>query len=176
MLITTPRLIIRLMRLSDLEDSFAHRSDPKVCRFVGAPITKAQALERLTTFVKPWQQEEHEKLMLAITLQDESTLIGELMFKWTHLESRVAEIGYRLGTEFQGKGYGFEAVNALIEYGFMELELHKVMAVCVAENSASWRLMQKVGMHKEGDLKSHFKISEIWWDAYVFSKINPKHI
>ncbi|ABE56077.1 GCN5-related N-acetyltransferase [Shewanella denitrificans OS217] len=175
MQIITPRLTIRLIRLSDLDASFAHRSDPEVCRFVGAPITKAQALERLKTFVKPWQQQEQEKLLLAITLRDDPQLIGELMFKWTHVESRIAEIGYRLGTEFQGKGYAFEAVNALIEHAFTHLELHKVMAFCVAENSASWRLMQKIGMHKEGDLSSHFKIGETWWDAYVFSKINPKH-
>ncbi len=163
------RLKIRLLALTDLEDSFEHRADPEVCRYVGQPITKQETQQKIEQAMKPWQGKEHHKLFLAIELKSENKLIGELMFKYSNRESGLGEFGCRVNKNYQGRGYAFEASRCLLDYLFQELNVHKIMAFCVAENSASWRLMQKLNMTREGHLKSHFKIENEWMDAYLYA-------
>jgi ribosomal-protein-alanine N-acetyltransferase len=167
--ISTPRLTIRLMRAADLADSIEHRSDPQVCRFVGEPLTQQQAEQKLQLSMAPWLGQENQKLMLAIELTSQKKLIGELMFKYTLLDSEVGEIGYRLNRHYQGKGYAFEATSAFISLIFDNLSVQKINAVCVTTNQASWQLMEKLGMDKEGTLRSHFKIGDKRFDAFIYS-------
>jgi len=173
--IETNRLVIRKLQQDDLEASFAHRSDPDVCRYVSKPITRQQAQSRIDMFSKPWKKQENEKNVLAIELKSAGQLVGEVMIKYSNVESQIAEIGYRLASRYQGQGYAFEAASALLDYGFSQLNLHKITALCVAENTASWRLMEKLGMKKEGELASHFKIGDAWKDGLIYAKINPAH-
>ena len=92
----TERLTIRTMTMDDLEASYQHRSCPETSRYIGVPITRAQAQQRLRESCKPWEAEENEKLGLAITLSKNDQFIGELMFKYVNKDSLVGEIGYRL--------------------------------------------------------------------------------
>ena len=94
------------------------------------------------------------------------------MFKFTNVDSQIGEIGYRLNTSYQSQGYAIEANTAFIEYIFSQLGAHKISALCLTENNASWGLMIKLGMHREGILKSHFKLDKQWHDAYMYSIIN----
>lgn len=171
MRIETERLILRLMQLSDLQDSFEHRSDPEVCRFVGKPLTKEETKEKVLQAMEPWSGEENHKLFLAIELKSEKKLIGELMFKLTNIDSGIGEIGYRLNKNYQGKGLAFEANSYFIRHLFNTLSLHKICALCLADNEASWALMEKLSMTKEGTLSSHFKVGEKWHDAYLYSAL-----
>ncbi len=68
------------------------------------------------------------------------------------------EIGYFLARDAWGRGYATETARALVNYSFNQLKLHRVTARCNALNSRSERVMQKAGMHKEGELrKERFK-------------------
>ena len=171
--IETDRLIIRMLDLSDLEDCFEHRRDPEVCRYIGRPLSREQTKEKIQQAMLPWNGEENSKLMLAIELKEEKKLIGELMFKFTSVDHQLSEIGYRINSNYQGKGYAYEALYDFISYIFENLSLHKVSALCLASNKASWGLMEKLGMLQEGILKSHFKVDEEWHDAYIYSILKP---
>lgn len=175
MRIETERLLIRLMEPIDFEDSYEHRSDPEVCRFISAPLTREQTQHRIEKAIIPWSGEEHSKLALAIELKEEGKLIGELMFKYTNVESDVGEIGYRLNRKYQGAGYAYEAVFALVRSLFDDMNLHKISAVCLIENTGSWKLMEKLGMHREGVLKSHFRLDDRWFDGYSYAVVNEAH-
>ena len=61
-----------------------------------------------------------------------------------------AEIGYIIAPEFTGRGYASEAVAELVRICFEELGVRRVVAACFADNTASWRVMEKVGMRREG--------------------------
>ncbi len=63
------------------------------------------------------------------------------------------EIGYFLARDAWGRGYATEIARTLLDYSFDKLKLHRVTARCNALNSRSERVMQKAGMHKEGELK-----------------------
>ena len=170
MKITTDRLIIRPLTLDDVDDSFEHRGDPEVSRFTPGPISRDEARARIQSQLdKPWTGEEHQKLMLAIELRESGKLIGELMFKYTDVSSGNGEIGYRLNRHYQGKGYAVEAVSRFIRQLFKELALHKIIALCATENTSSWRLMEKLGMRKEGELRSHFQLRGQRFDAYSYA-------
>jgi len=174
MYIETPRLIIRCMKLSDLADSFEHRGCADVNKFIAVPLTFEQTQIRLENAVQPWNGNENEKLGLAIELKKEKKLVGELMFKYTNLASSIGEVGYRLNNKYQRNGYAFEAVHALFRHLFQEMNLHKLTALCLADNSASWGLMEKLGMNKEGFLREHFRISECWFDGFTYGILSKE--
>jgi len=62
------------------------------------------------------------------------------------------EIWYLVDPEFWGRGIATEAVKQLLDFGFGELALHRIWASCLPENPASERVLQKVGMGREGFL------------------------
>jgi len=167
--IVTDRLIIRLMNINDVDDSFEHRSDIEVSRYAAPPLNKVQTQEKIQQqLTEPWSGREHQKLMLAIELKTEQKLIGEFMFKYTDLVNAVGEVGYRFNRSYQGKGYAYEAVSAMIGYLIHEFKVQKINAVCATKNQASWKLMEKLGMQKEGLLRSHFILGEQREDAYTY--------
>lgn len=80
----------------------------------------------------------------------------------------VGELGYWLSPEFQGKGYMSEATMAVLEFGFNELNLHKITAACTTENSASRRIIAKLKMSSIGISHDHFFYDNRWWDMELF--------
>jgi RimJ/RimL family protein N-acetyltransferase len=68
----------------------------------------------------------------------------------------------------QGRGYGSEAVGALVRYLFAERGKHKVCADCDTRNAASWRLLERLGFRREGELRESFRDGSTWADDYVY--------
>ncbi|OHU86839.1 MULTISPECIES: GNAT family N-acetyltransferase [Pseudoalteromonas] len=164
----TKRLVIRPVTPDDLAASFEHRSCALTSRYIGEPASYEQAKQRLLEGCKPWHAQENERLALAITLQSNERLIGELMFKYVNKESLIGEIGYRLHKDYIGQGYAYEAVSGFIEHLFVEQEVMKITALCATENTASWKLMEKLGMQREGHLRRHFQLTTQRADAYYY--------
>lgn len=68
----------------------------------------------------------------------------------------------------QGHGYGLEAAKALLRVGFEELGLHRIMAAADPRNEPSVRLMERLGLRREGILR-HVMFKEEWLDDVVYS-------
>ena len=68
-----------------------------------------------------------------------------------------AELGYWIGESWWGRGYCTEAARTMVDFGFSTLGLKKIHAHFMAKNPASGRVLQKIGMVKEGFMKSHIK-------------------
>ncbi|HWD78123.1 MAG TPA: GNAT family protein, partial [Kribbella sp.] len=81
--------------------------------------------------------------------------------------------GFTFATEYQGKGYASEAVRGLLEYVFVDRRLHKVSAECDARNTASARLLERVGFTREGLRLSHTWIKGEWTDDLLYGYLNP---
>ena len=73
-----------------------------------------------------------------------------------------AELGYWIGKPYWGQGYCTEAARATLDFGFEQLGLNRIFAHHFARNPASGRVMQKIGMTREGRLRQHVKK----WDAF----------
>jgi ribosomal-protein-alanine N-acetyltransferase len=74
-----------------------------------------------------------------------------------------AELGYWIGVPFWRRGYATEAARAVVEFGFANLGLHRIHAHYFAENTASGRVLEKIGMLREGRLRNHFQK----WNRFI---------
>jgi len=89
-------------------------------------------------------------------------LIGAVGLMAT-MKFRRAELGYWVGKPFWGKGYATETSEAVLRYGFEEMQLNKICATHMMRNPASGKVMQKIGMEQEGILKQH----ALKWGEFV---------
>jgi [ribosomal protein S5]-alanine N-acetyltransferase len=94
-----------------------------------------------------------ERLTLAIATQADG-LIGAISI---HLvpEHRRGELGYWIGIPYWGQGYATEAATAILRFGFGSLNLHRIVARHLSRNPASGRVLQKIGMVREGIQREH---------------------
>lgn len=151
----TERLTLSPARAEDAEATWRFRRLESVSRWLtSAP---AELAEHRRMFSEP----DRLTTTAIITLGHDGTgpVIGDLMLRredaWAQREiagraHRVqAELGWVLDPAHTGAGYATEAVRELLRYGFQDVGLRRVWASCFLENRASWRLMERVGMHRE---------------------------
>lgn len=109
-------------------------------------------------------------LGLFIWDKDFTTLMGACNL--THIRrgpSQSAELGYWLGEAYQGNGFAREAVKLLCSHAFSYLELHRVEAACMADNTASQRVLESNGFRREGYSDKYLKINGSWTDHIRFA-------
>jgi RimJ/RimL family protein N-acetyltransferase len=105
----------------------------------------------------------------AITIPPSDTVRGLLKLSRQWDAIREWEIGWAVHPDEWGKGYAGEAAKYVINWAFTELNIHRVVAFCHANNAASVRVMQKLGMHQDGRLRETRWLKGTWWDEFVFS-------
>jgi len=90
---------------------------------------------------------------------------------------RLGEIYYKLRPLFWGKGYATEVAQALIKAGFEDFDCHKIEAGVATENKASIRVLEKVGMIREGVRRKILPIRGKWYDNYHYAIVedDPRH-
>ena len=146
----TDRLLLRPFRSEDVDDVFAYASDPEWGRFleVPHPYTRRDAAEFVA---KATASHMDNKRRWAI-------VHGGLASGFINLtveSAGAAEVGYGIARPLWGQGLVTEAVTAAITYGFESLGLSRIYAYADVENEASWRVMEKLGMKREGVLHRH---------------------
>ncbi|NRB25965.1 GNAT family N-acetyltransferase [Shewanella sp.] len=109
------------------------------------------------------------------SISDASTgeKLGNIGLKLTDIKERIAEVGFMLKEEAQGKGYASEALNLVAEYVFHTLKLNKIAAICSTENSGSYKLLEKVGFSRESFLPQNTSINGKLVDDYVYGLSKP---
>jgi RimJ/RimL family protein N-acetyltransferase len=83
-------------------------------------------------------------------------------------EDEKGELGFWIDQSYWGKGVATEAAAALVKFGFEKLCLHKIVAFHMVRNPASGRVMEKLGMRKEGMLRDHVKKSDQFEDSVAY--------
>lgn len=106
--------------------------------------------------------ETDREVSMAVTLRESGRLIGGIGLRLVE-QHQQAELGYWLGVPHWGKGYGSEAAREMLRYGFEHLHLHRIFATHFKQNSASGRILKKIGMRHEGCQRQHFRK----WDQFV---------
>lgn len=153
--LVTPRLALRALRLEDLEDLYAYASDPQIDRYT--PWQHYTSLDEakadLDEFLGAYAQGELGAFGIEHRLDQK--LIGIATFSPPHPHHRRAEIGYTISRQYWGRGYATEAVQELVRFAFDEMGLVRLEAVCLPDNTASSRVLEKVGMQYEGLLHSY---------------------
>jgi ribosomal-protein-alanine N-acetyltransferase len=167
--LVTDRLLLREFVEDDWRAVLAYQSEAQYLKY--SPWTHRTA-EEVQDFVRgfiDWQGERpRTKYQLAITLRVEGRLIGNCGIRIETADSRQANIGYEIAPGYWGEGYATEAARAMVAFGFGELRLHRIWARCVAENVASYRVLEKVGMRREGRLREQECMKGQWRDTLVY--------
>lgn len=164
----TPRLKIREFRADDFDAIYAIDSDPQVCRFEPFVLTAEQVAYRLEGALEWAQETPRTTYKLAMTILPDDQVYGRLSLRASLQADRTWEIGWTLNPQIWGKGYATEGARALLGYAFTQLNAHRVVAFCHAENIASVRVMEKIGMQGEGCLRETILLGETWYDELVY--------
>ena len=166
----TPRLILRDFRDEDFDAIHAYGSDPEVCRYMPwGPNTledTAQALARMQAQARTWPRME---LGLGIELAGEGRLIGSIALHLRDATHRTVEMGYCLHRDYWGRGIMSEAARGLADAGFRRFGLHRIYATCDVRNTGSWRVMETLGMRREGLLRQDRVVKGAWRDTYLYA-------
>jgi RimJ/RimL family protein N-acetyltransferase len=113
------------------------------------------------------EQQNGSSLYLGIDLKTQNHLIGVISLIFSQEHER-AEMGYWIGKDYQGSGYCSEAAEAVLEYGFKELNLNRIFSIYLKSNQASARVMEKIGMKFEGCMPKYFKKWEHFEDGCIY--------
>ncbi len=95
-----------------------------------------------------------EAIYLAIIETEHDALVGGIGFELDS-PAEQAELGYWIAHEYWGRGYATEASRAMVEWGFDDLNLHRIHAHYMDHNPESGRVLEKIGMRREGVLRDH---------------------
>ena len=168
--IETPRLYLRPLEASDWPLVLAYMSDVEVLRYLPwQPFTE----EEVRAFIAgPQDGDEADHGFpdrLAVVRKATGALVGHVSLEMFSPKYRTREMGYILHRDHQGKGYATEASRALMSYGFRMLNLHRVIATCDPRNSASFGVMEKLGMRREAHFRKDVQIRGEWSDEYFYA-------
>jgi RimJ/RimL family protein N-acetyltransferase len=148
----------------------AYRSDPAVAHFQGweVPYSVEKAAKFIADLPTPGPPIPGEWYQIAIELKASAALIGDCALTIRADEPRQAEVGYTLARRYHGQGYATEAVTRLLDYLFTEARLHRVTAYTNVENRASIRLLERIGMRREGHFVENVWIRGAWGSEYQY--------
>lgn len=110
---------------------------------------------------------------VVLGIRRESVLIGCVSLGIAKSDTR-AELGYWLGEDYWNQGYTTEAARACVDYGFRTLGLSKVTSRHFATNAPSGRVMEKIGMKKEGFLRRHIRKGEVLHDIVEYGVLREE--
>lgn len=154
--LTTERLVLRPFTLDDAKDVQRLAGAAEVASttlLIPHPYPDGVAEEWIATHERRF--DERQELVLAITLAASAELVGSVGLIFAKPEQRRAELGYWLGVPYWNQGYCTEAARALLSWGFGEYGLERVFASIYTRNPASGRVLEKLGMTREGTLRQH---------------------
>lgn len=166
--ISTERLTLRPLAPSDAVALFAIHADPEFMRYWSSPpwqtMDQADALidRDLTEMAQGTQ------IRLGVFLRDQQLLIGTCTLFKIDQQCRRAEVGYGIAPQFWRKGFMAEAVSALLEFGFTEMNLNRVEADIDPRNTASGKSLEKLGFLQEGFLRERWIVGEEISDSAIY--------
>jgi ribosomal-protein-alanine N-acetyltransferase len=174
-ILTTERLLLKMFSPGGFSWMFDNLSKEEIKRELGLSTDEEFETEKkkndggYSTYNKSIA---HFKLILKET----NKVIGGAGFHNWYFDHFRAELGYALNREeYKQKGYMGEAVNAILEYGFTQMNLNRVEACIGPSNNASLALIKKFGFTQEGYLRQHYVRNSEVQDTIIFSLLKEEY-
>ncbi|UII57644.1 GNAT family N-acetyltransferase [Cytobacillus spongiae] len=170
-ILETERLRLREIQRDDAEAIFHCFSNERVVRYYGQDALQTmEEAEGLIDFFRK-SYEEKRGIRWGIEIKGTQGIIGTIGFNAWIPKHRRAEIGYELNPHYWRKGYAFEAVTRIMDYGFTDFGLTRIGAVVFTVNESSSLLLKKAGFQEEGLLREYMYQNGEPHDTYVYSVI-----
>jgi [ribosomal protein S5]-alanine N-acetyltransferase len=174
--IETGRLILTGISNEDMKYIFENLSKPEIKKIFGHRSEEEFRIEK-TKHKNGYSSYNRSFLLFLLTDKTSGKIIGRCGLHNWNKEHKRAEIGYVMEDEhYKGKGLMAEAVNAIMDYGFNELNLNRIEALVGIKNAPSLRLMEKFNFKREGVLRQHCFIADQFEDSVLFSRLYGEYI
>ena len=147
--LTTERLVLRAFVPDDAPDLFAFRSDAIEQKFNDTAMTDISEAHHLIEWMNDGFAAQ-QQIQWAVTLHDANHVIGLFGFNSWDRYHRRAEVGYDLARAYWGQRLASEALRAILNFGFERMQLNRVEAGTVADNTESVRLLTRIGFKLDG--------------------------
>jgi RimJ/RimL family protein N-acetyltransferase len=169
--IRTERLLLRAFEPADFDAVYAMRSNPDIVRLLYWGVqTQDEARAALEQKVAARAlHAEGDVLSLAVVLTSTDEVVGDLLLHWVSREHGTAEVGFIAHPDHQGRGYTTEAARPLLRIAFEDLGLHRVIGRTEARNTASARVLEKLGMRREAHFVENEWVKGEWQSELVYA-------
>lgn len=170
----TEHLFLRRIQRSDAAAVFDYARDPEMTHYT--LWSHHKKMEEAEFYVEqmlasyragkptPW----------AVIHKESRRMIGTAGFiRWQPVHER-AEIGYAIGRNWWGKGYASESSRAVVAFGFKTLHCNRIEAMCDVHNTASARVMEKIGMRYEGVLRQYLYAQGSYHDVKIYAILHSE--
>ena len=166
LILKTDRLLLRELKLSDVEAFFAMDNNPNVHNYLwNKPVQKIEEIIEIIQSVRQ-QYVDNGIGRFAMISKETNEFIGWAGLKYNteavNHKVNFYDIGYRLDEKFWGKGYASEAAVAWLNYSFETMKIKTMEAAAHTDNIASNRILQKIGMQCTG----HYLEDGVSWNWY----------
>ena len=171
--LTTERLTLRRFHINDAQrvTDLAGERALAESTFLPHPYKLGMAEQWILSQIDDYNNE--RLINFAIVITEDDLLIGSIGLE-LDLNHKRGQLGYWVGLPYWNQGYCTEAARAVVEFGFNELELHRICAPHFKSNPASGRVLQKIGMLHEGTQKEHYLHFGKWEDVDMYGMVRVR--
>lgn len=171
----TSRLILRAVTMGDVEDIFAYSSDEEVTHFLRWGPHKGW--EETESYIRTVLREYAEGVdgPWGVEYREMGRVIGSVHLMNLSAQHRKAEIGFVLSRPYWNQGLMSEAVARVLKYSFEHIGLHRIEGLPLVENRAGIRVLEKVGMRREGLLRDYLFQKGAFGDCAVYAMLKGEY-
>lgn len=172
---TKHRIRFREIRQTDWQDIHAYASLDITCRYQPwGPNTEDETLAFMSQVIKDSNKNPRTRFSFAIIEETADQLIGVAELNVKDFSNGEGEIGYVVHPDYWGQGYATEAGELLLNLGYSVLKLHRIYATCHPENKGSAKVLEKLGMIKEGILRENIKMGDGYRSSLLYSMLEQE--
>lgn len=165
----TRRLVLRPLRVRDVDAVARLIADPEVTRWLLA-FPHGDARAAAGRWIGRSLELELDGRGPTLAISRGGRLIGAIGLRIAARHAH-AELGYWLGAAHWGRGYAVEAGRAMVTWGFQVVGLRRIFGQYLGDNRASGRVMERIGMIREGVRRMHVRKAGRWYDAHQFGML-----
>jgi ribosomal-protein-alanine N-acetyltransferase len=175
MRLETERLILRDFVRDDWQRVSEYQSTPLYLRYNPWIERTPEAVQDFVGwFLDQQLQRPRLKYQLAVLLKSNHRLIGNCGVRMDKVDDIEANIGYEFDPNYWNYGYATEAAHAIVDFGFQHFGVHRIWADCVADNTGSAHVLEKLGMTLEGQLREKEYFKGRYWDALIYAVLEQE--
>ncbi|MDP4089958.1 MAG: GNAT family protein [Bacillota bacterium] len=164
------KILLGTYKLSDWKDVLKYTSDPAVWRYLDEePLDEKAVRQFVANSVEQQTQRDGFAEHIPVVLRPSLEIIGHVTFYGMYKQGEIAGVSIMIGSKYQGRGYGTEALKNIIKYAFSNTKAHRLESGCDARNAAAVKMMEKAGLRREGVFRETMFVGDRWRDECLYS-------
>lgn len=169
-MLETDRFFLREFMKEDWEAVHSYASQEIVSRYQPwGPNSVGQIQQYIADVLKQQLKKPRVSFTFAVVWKETEEVIGAGELSALDFTNQSGEIGYILHPDYWRKGIATELARLLMKFGFEKQRLHRIWASCDPQNSSSQKILEKVGMIKEGELRQNLRMNGGWRDSLLYA-------